>query len=138
MDTIELEFVRKPFIVKVVPITKKNIAEHADKIGELMFENNDTTKPYIQVDRRKIREIPKVFPGYFMTVMGNQIRCYSPRAFKNQFVQVTPEIREWVDWLNAPEQADVEVAPGVTVGQNEVELHIHDQNAVNAAAARQP
>lgn len=85
-------FVRKPFVVQAVEITTENIEEVAKYIGDVR-EREDGTK-YILVDRRLVPNVFKVYPGFFMTKMGENVRCYSRKIFKEQFVEAAdaPEI----------------------------------------------
>lgn len=96
MDTTT--FVRKPFVVEAVEITVDNIAEIAEKVGVLREKDNGT--PYIQVDRRLVPNIYKVYPGFWMTTMGDNIRCYSKRIFNEQFVPSTEDIEKWIAFLS--------------------------------------
>lgn len=82
-------FVRKPFIVEAVQITTENIAEVAKFVGTL---RNEDEKPYIQVDRRLVPNVFKVHPGFWMTKMGENIRCYSEHIFRAQFMQMGPDL----------------------------------------------
>lgn len=91
-------FVRKPFTVEAVEVTTENIAELAPFIGTLKEKDNGT--PYIQVDRRLVPNIFRVYPGFWMTRMGDNIRCYSKKIFNEQFTQTTPEIDVWVNFMN--------------------------------------
>jgi hypothetical protein len=91
-------FVRKPFIVEATEVTKENIAEIAEYVGDLREKDDGT--PYIKVDRRLVPNIYHVYPGYWMTRMGDNIRCYSKRIFKDQFVESTPDIAIMVQFLN--------------------------------------
>ena len=83
-------FVRKPFVVEAVEVTEDNIAEIAGHLGTLETKEDGT--PYIQVERRPFLNIKEVTPGYWMTMMGNNIRCYSKLVFEKQFIQSTPDI----------------------------------------------
>jgi hypothetical protein len=74
---------RKPFFVDAVEVTTENIAEIAPMVGELRTKDDGT--PYILVDRRILPNIHRVYPGFWMTKMGDNIRCYSGRIFKEQF-----------------------------------------------------
>lgn len=76
-------FSRRPFEVDAVEVTVENIEEIAPMLGELREKEDGT--PYILVDRRIIPNIHRVYPGFWMTKMGNNIRCYSRRIFKEQF-----------------------------------------------------
>lgn len=98
---MELElsmFVRKPFAVEAVEVTRDNIAEIAELVGTLREKDDGT--PYIQVDRRLVPNIYRVYPGFWMTRMGDNIRCYSKRIFKNQFVENTPDINTMLQFIN--------------------------------------
>lgn len=104
-------FVRKPFTVEAVEVTRDNIAEVAELVGTLREKDDGT--PYIQVDRRLVPNIYRVYPGFWMTRMGDNIRCYSKRIFKNQFMESTPDIDNWVQFINkdtAPNVFPVSVA----------------------------
>lgn len=106
------DYVRKPFIVEAIQITPENIQELAPEIGILRQKEDGT--PYIQVDRRLISpSIVRVYIGYWLTRMGENIGCYSNRVFKNQFVMMDANIRSWVEFINSetisddlPEQED--------------------------------
>lgn len=91
-------FVRKPFTIEAVEITEDNIAEIAPKIGELCTKEDGT--PFIKVDSYRVPNVPMVFPGYWMTKMGNNIRCYSRKVFRAQFTESTEEIDNWVKYMN--------------------------------------
>lgn len=92
------EYVRKPFVVEAVEVTVDNIAEIAKYVGELREKDDGT--PFIFVDRRLVPNIFRVYPGFFMTRMGDHIRCYSRKVFFEQFTPSTDEVREWVNFLN--------------------------------------
>lgn len=94
-------FVRKPFTVEAVEVTDENIAEIAEFVGTLR-EKGDGTQ-FIQVDRRLVPNIFRVYPGFWMTKMGDNIRCYSKRIFLEQFAESTPDIDSWVQFMNGEE-----------------------------------
>lgn len=98
-------YVRKPFIVEALEITPDNIEEVAPLIGTLRQKDNGT--PYIQVDRRLIPNIYRVYPGFWMTRMGDNIRCYSKKIFNQQFVESTDEISQWVIYINGDDEEEV-------------------------------
>jgi hypothetical protein len=105
--TIEYNsYVRKPFRVEAIEITEDNIAEIAPLIGELR-EKDDTSKTkFIYVDRRLVPNIWRVYPGFFMTKMGDNIRCYSRRVFLEQFVLADNSVNEWCDYIESIGQKD--------------------------------
>ena len=90
-------FVRKPFIVDAVEITVDNIAEVAKYVGDLREKEDGT--PYILVDQRLVPNVDRVYLGFFMTKMGENVRCYSKRIFKEQFLFQTDEIKPWVEYM---------------------------------------
>lgn len=93
-------YIRKPFKVEAVRVTEQNIAEVAKSVGKLLYKDG---KPYIQVNPEKIPNVTKVFPGYWMTKMDKQVRCYSGRVFKEQFVESDENLEELVDAINEDE-----------------------------------
>jgi hypothetical protein len=88
-------FVRKPFVVDAVEVTAENISEVAKYVGDLREKEDGT--PYILVDRRLVPNVFRVYPGFFMTKMGENVRCYSRKIFREQFIVQTPEIKPWVE-----------------------------------------
>lgn len=104
-------FVRKPFAVQAVEITAENIEEVAKFVGDLKEKEDGT--PYILVDNRLIPNVPKVYIGYFMTKMGENVRCYSHKIFVDQFIELNEDMKPWIDAMNGNLQAvpePVEVA----------------------------
>lgn len=91
-------FVRKPFVIEAVEVTRENIEEIAQFVGTLRKKPNGA--PYILVDRKLVPSVFQVHPGFWMTKMDNNIRCYSKKTFNEQFVANTVEIQQWVDFLN--------------------------------------
>lgn len=91
------DFVRKPFVVKAVEITKDNIAEVARFVGDL--EVGDDGSEYILVDNRKVPNVKFVYPGFFMTKMGRQVRVYSRKIFAEQFMIADETVQPWLDFL---------------------------------------
>ena len=77
-------FVRKPFVVEAVEVTADNIAEVAKYVGDLREEDDGTQ--YILVDRRLVPNIARVYTGFYMTKMGKNVRCYSRKIFRDQFI----------------------------------------------------
>lgn len=106
MDLEFAEFVRKPFVVEAIEITEENIEDVAEFIGTLRKKDDGT--PYIQVDRRLIPNVFRVFPGFWMTRMGGNIRCYSKRIFTDQFTKITPEVKEWVEFMTKEEAEKID------------------------------
>lgn len=96
MDT--KEFVRKPIVVNAVQITIDNIEELAPQIGTLRHKPDGSV--FIQVNKRLVPDVFRVYPNFWMTTVGDNVRCYSPKVFSNLFVEVDDNIRSWVDFLS--------------------------------------
>ena len=115
-------FVRKPFTVESTEVTEENIEEIALLIGKLRHKDNG--QPFIRVNRRIIPNIDNVYLGFWLTRMGDDgenMRCYSRRIFNQQFVQTTPEVDDWVRYING--QTDSETHEFIEVGE---ELDVED------------
>lgn len=91
------KYARKPFFVDAVEITADNIEEVAKDVGDLRSKDDGT--PYILVDRRLVPNVTRVYIGFFMTKMGDNVRCYSRKVFKEQFVKSNDNIQTWVEFL---------------------------------------
>lgn len=103
-------FVRKPFTVEAVEITRDNIEELSPLIGTLKEKRDGT--PYIRVNRHVVPNVDYVYIGFWMTKMEDNIRCYSKRVFKEQFVELNPDIQSWINFLNGDRDGDKEVVNG--------------------------
>jgi hypothetical protein len=78
-------FVRTPFVVESTVITKENIQEIADLVGEVKEKAGEL---YIALDRRVVPNLSKAFIGWHFTRMDDNYRCYSPKVFEQQFIAV--------------------------------------------------
>lgn len=92
-----VSFIRKPFRVEAVEITRENIEELSEMIGELKEGENG---PYIEADSNKVPIVNNVFPGYWLVKMGKNYRCFSSKAFKDQFSEMTPSLDRFIRKLN--------------------------------------
>lgn len=101
------QFLRKPFVIEAIEVTKENIEDIAEFVGTLQHKEDGT--PYIAVNRRMVPNVFRVYPGFWMTKMGENIRCYSKKVFVQQFVELTEDMTAWVDYLNGEEDAPEEV-----------------------------
>ena len=97
-------YVRKPFTVEAIEITEDNIASLAKYIGDIEVDDDGTM--YILVDRRKVQNVFKVFPGFWMTKMGKYVRCYSKKIFSEQFIEKDETVQPWLDFLAANAKAE--------------------------------
>lgn len=93
-----LTYVRKPFTVEAVEVTRENIADVAPLVGTLVETSGGF--PFIEVDPKKVPHVTRVFPGFFLTKMGKRVHCYSPKAFKAQFADADEHNLNWVKYLN--------------------------------------
>lgn len=91
------EVVRRPFKVKAIQITEDNIEQLARYIGDL--KEDDDGNVYILVDRRMVPNVAKAYVGFWMTRMRDQTRVYSKRVFNQQFMELTPSVQEWLDFI---------------------------------------
>lgn len=90
-------YVRRPFVVQAVEVTTANIAEVATLVGELNEKRDGT--PYIMVNPELVPNVERVYPGYYMTKMGDNVRCYSRRVFREQFMEKNEENRGLFDYV---------------------------------------
>jgi hypothetical protein len=88
-------YVRKPFVVQAVEVTPDNIHKVAKYIGDVREREDGTA--YILVDSRLVPNVERGYPGFFMTKMGENVRCYSRKIFREQFVEEDEQIAEWLD-----------------------------------------
>lgn len=103
------EFARRPFVVEALEVTTENIEEIAAFVGTLQKKEDGT--PYIQVDRRLVPTIYRVYPGFWVTRFGDNIRCYSRKIFLEHFIKLTDDARTMIDSINesvetSPEEAE--------------------------------
>jgi hypothetical protein len=78
-------YMRKPFFVEAIEITEENIRDVAKLLG-LYVERPDGSK-YIQVRKEMAPNVfqGRIYPGYFLTKLNDDYRCYQPKSFHNQF-----------------------------------------------------
>jgi len=80
------QYVRRPFKVDAIEITADNIDEIADLgLGEVRESEKDG-KPYISLNRRVVPNVARAYLGWWITKMDDNYRCYSPKAFKAQYL----------------------------------------------------
>lgn len=78
-----LPYIRKPFRVEAIEVTRENIHELSEMCGDLVEREGED--PYIQVDRKKVNNIFRIKLGFMLTRMGENLRAYSPEAFEETF-----------------------------------------------------
>lgn len=97
-------FVRRPFLVEAIEITEENIHELSEFIGELVQKEGQP--PYIEVDRKKVRNRSKVKIGHWMTRKDGLIHCYPALPFEKQFSGTSEQILDWVEFMEWKEPAE--------------------------------
>lgn len=80
-------YIRKPFTVEAVEITRENIDEVAELIGETREKDG---VPFIAINRRLVPNIHRAYLGWFVTKLGDNFRCYSPKVFNAEFTEHEP------------------------------------------------
>ena len=75
---------RKTFHVEAAEITEENLDQRAELIGDVVIDDYDG-KRYIRVNKRLVPNIHRAYVGWWITRMGDNLRCYSPKIFSEQF-----------------------------------------------------
>jgi len=78
------DYIRNPFTIKATEVTEDNFEEIAALCGK-SIEHTQKGDRFILVNRRIIPNGTKIFLGWWITVMEDNIRCYPPRSFHAQF-----------------------------------------------------
>lgn len=81
------QYVRTPFSVEALIITEENIEEVAKLVGTVRIKNDEK---YIALDRRVVPNISRAYLGWYLTRLGDNLRCYSPKIFDEQF-EIMPD-----------------------------------------------
>lgn len=81
------EYIRIPFKVEAIEVTEENMEEIAKYVGD--YKKKEDGTPYILVDRRIVPGVQRVYAGYWMTRMGDNIRCYAKKIFEEQFMEAS-------------------------------------------------
>lgn len=99
-------FVRTPFQVKATKITDENIEDIAQMVGEVRTKNDEK---YIALDRRIVPNVSRAYIGWYVTILGDNLRCYSPKVFNEQFVSMPENSRISFDFSDDDEEAPATV-----------------------------
>ena len=100
-------YVRTPFTIKALEVTEDNFDEVAAFCGK-SIETTANGDRYIFVNRRIIPTGSKIFVGWWITLMDDNVRCYPPRSFSSQFVPMNGKV-EFT--LEADDSEPVDVLP---------------------------
>lgn len=80
--------VRTPFVVEVTEITEDNIEEIAKLIGSDGSVRGKGRGRYIPLHPRIVPGVSRAYVGWKLTRMDDNYRCYSPKVFDAQFVEL--------------------------------------------------
>ncbi len=108
------QYVRTPFSVEATIITEENIEEVAQLVGTVRTKNGEK---YIALDRRIVPNISRAYLGWYVTRLGDNFRCYSPKVFTEQFEPMNDTMVVCFDF-NTPE--DDSFQPATEEAWNEV------------------
>lgn len=122
------EFIRQPFKVEAVQITEENMEAICSLIGTDIVERGG--KRHIRIDRKIVPLGTKAEVGSWVTRMGNKLRHYPDRIFKQQFVPMTSEWAGWFDDDDSSLQETVEILsdPETLEAISEAEEEISESN----------
>jgi len=77
-------YLRKPFDVDAVEVTEENFDEIAALIGSEVKDLEGGGR-VIVVDRTKVPTVNRVYVGWVLTKVGDNLRCYNRKTFNQQF-----------------------------------------------------
>lgn len=101
MDTLSFErYVRTPFVVEATIINEENIDEIAKLVGVDGVARERNGEKFIALDRRVIPNVNRAFIGWYFTKMDDNYRCYSPKLFKDLFVEVGDKTEIAIQFTN--------------------------------------
>jgi hypothetical protein len=81
------KYVRRPFSVEAIQITKENIEEVAKLVGTYHVKDG---VGYISLDRRIVPLVKRAYLGWWITFLDDTYRCYTSKLFKSQFIDQEP------------------------------------------------
>lgn len=99
-EIIFAQYVRTPFSVEATIITEDNIEEVAKLVGTVRTKNGEK---YIALDRRIVPNISRAYLGWYVTRLGDNFRCYSPKVFVEQFEPMNETMVVCFDFNEAQE-----------------------------------
>lgn len=99
-DLVFDKFIRTPFQVKAVRITNENMDQVAELCGEVKTRKGER---YIALDPHIIPNVKTAYRGWYITMLGDGLRCYAPKVFRDQFTKL-PDGRSIT--VTFPEDAD--------------------------------
>lgn len=100
-------YVRLPFLLEAVEVTVDNIEELAPLAGELRHKEDGT--PFIHVNKKLVQNVFRVYTGFFITRMGDNVRCYSPKVFQREFTAMNSDWAAYFGMGETPDNKNTEV-----------------------------
>lgn len=94
------QYVRTPFSVEATIISEENIEKIAQLVGTVRTKGDEK---YIALDRRIVPNISRAYIGWYVTRLGDNFRCYSPKVFTEQFEPMNDTMVVCFDF-NEPEE----------------------------------
>jgi hypothetical protein len=92
-----LTYNRNPFTVEALQITEENMEHIAPMIGDIRKKGNDR---YIAINRRLVPHVTRAYVGWWVTKVDNNLRCYSPKAFSEQFTEAPMTTEQLIERAN--------------------------------------
>ena len=117
-------FIRVPFTISACQITEENLEAAAELLGEVQTEGDVR---FIALSRKRGPNT-RVYIGWWVTRFNDNVHCYPPKTFTEQFVQMPADGR--YVWIHDEAEEKLE---DVVVSNDEVAetppVDISDQNA---------
>lgn len=124
------QFIRKPFVVQAIEITEENMEDVAKYIGTVRTKGDVT---FIALDRRIVPNVSRAFVGWWLTILGDNYRCYAPKVFNEQFIVHAPATGYFFEEESEPDSPiDIE-RPSLDAAQTNDEDTASDAEASDVA-----
>jgi hypothetical protein len=81
------EYIRKPFTIEALEITRDNIKSVTKLLGGTLCRNDGVT--FISLDHPSVPGIDRAYLGWFLTKLDGTYRVYAPKPFRSQFIEKT-------------------------------------------------
>jgi len=82
-------------MIEAVQITDENMDALCELIGYEVRPKGNTR--FIAVDKRIVPNGYRAYVGWWVTKMGDNLRCYPNRVFNDQFIPYGPEWESWFE-----------------------------------------
>lgn len=78
-------FLRRPFTVEAVEVTDENFEEIASMTGEIETKDDGSGVTFISTNRKIVPNVFRIYRGFWLTRMGDNLRAYSSKTFNEMF-----------------------------------------------------